>query len=186
MLTSSLAWQAPECSLTLTGTLSPQVEIHARACSLWVNNSPWSVGKGSGRAVTFLLWVPGVATAATLFPLLQGEERHPTPSQIATPKYSSRARVAQGSLESWGSPRCSLGSRAGPQELPTLAGADPSRAEAEGCSRRPGWDSLFPSSCQAYLGPASTPLSMLPLLPARSFPGFKAFVSPRNVSSHCL
>lgn len=30
------------------------------------------------------------------------------------------------------------------------------------------------------------PLPMLPLLPARSFPGFKSFVSPRNVSSHCL
>lgn len=92
MLTSSLAWQAPECSLTLTGTLFPQVDetIHAHTCSLWANNRPLSVVEGSGRAVTFLLWVLEMATATTLFPLLQGEERHPTPSQIATPKYSSR------------------------------------------------------------------------------------------------
>lgn len=51
---------------------------------------------------------------------------------------------------------------------------------------RPGWDRLFPPSCQAYLGPAPAPLFMLPPLLARSFPRFKAFVSPRNVSSHCL
>lgn len=117
-------------SLTLAGALFPQPEDPG-LCMLNLGQQESVV---CWQGLTVFLWVPGMATATTLFPLLQGEEGHPTPSQVATSKYSSRARVAQGSLESWGVQDVPLGVEQNPNSFPPWPVLTPARAEAESCT----------------------------------------------------